>query len=138
MGALNLQERGVLSCEEQSGDDGADYLYGSYYDDILSGAAGDDHVYGWADSDSLYGGTEDDDIFGGGGGDYMSGGSGADSLYGEDSDDQLYGDAGCDPVLNGGPGSDTCYCAASNPPGGYWLSCESPGSEAAAFCGSCP
>lgn len=56
------------------GDGGADYIYGSTYDDVLEGdygndvivaGGGDDILKGWEDDDTLLGGLGDDDCYGG-------------------------------------------------------------------------
>ncbi len=75
---------------------GAEWVYGSAFDDVLTGDAG---------ANTLAGGSAGNDI--------LDGGAGNDSLLGQDGADNLRGGAGAD-TLDGGAGSDWANYSGSS------------------------
>lgn len=63
-----------------SGNDAANYIYGSVGSDQILGLGGDDRLYGRAGDDSIDGGEGNDLIDGGGGSDILTGGLGDDTF----------------------------------------------------------
>ena len=112
---------------EWTGDDDAEYIFGTSWLDILKGGGGNDLLYGFEADDVLEGGYGDDKLFGDGGDDVLyadleanlgtssgmefeknllSGGTGNDRMYGSYGTDILFGGPGHD-LLYGGYGADT-------------------------------
>ena len=91
------------------GGPGLDVLYGGDGDDRLGGNGGPDIVYGEAGNDVLWGGEGDDHLRGGEGNDQLFGEAGIDRLYGENGNDRLDTGADCDSgeIAYGGNGWDT-------------------------------
>ena len=87
------------------GDDTAESLTGTEFDDALFGMGGDDTLSGLAGADTMNGGTGNDRLHGGTGNDDLDGGDGTDTLIGAAGDDWLTG-SGADAMF-GGAGNDT-------------------------------
>lgn len=108
------------------GNDAANHLISSVYDDVIMGEGGSDRIegrdgadtiYGGAGKDKIYGGNDQDQIYGGSGRDKLEGGANKDRLDGGDGSDILKGGRGSDKLiggngndnLNGGKGNDGLY-----------------------------
>src|SRR5262249_9144971 len=94
-----------------AGDNGANLIVGTAFDDQLYGLGGADHIFGGSGEDSIHGGRGNDiingnagqdRIFGGSGGDTINGGGSGDSLHGDSGNDLLHGNGGPDRILGGG------------------------------------
>ena len=118
------------------GDDDNEFLFGTYWNDILRGENGDDALYGFEGDDKLYGGLGDDRLFGDAGNDiiyayssnrddgsktwhnFLSGGSGNDRLFGDESEDTMFGGSGHDYLSGsaeeGSNSSDVMYGEGGN------------------------
>ncbi len=101
---------------------GADVVYGTDGDDILSGFSdldildgrgGNDIIMGGSDKDRLYGGDGNDVIMGGSNDDYIEGNNGDDILNGGSGNDLIYGGSGNDRI-NAGQGDDIVFGEAGN------------------------
>jgi Ca2+-binding RTX toxin-like protein len=115
----------LISIENVITGSGADYVYGSAGDNVITTNAGNDAVYaglgadtvstgagqdyveGSGGADIIDAGSEDDKIFGGADNDILTGGDGNDKLYGDDGADQLFGGDGIDKLFI--DSSDTAY-----------------------------
>ncbi len=89
-----------------NGFDGADYIIGSSFNDLLNGNDDEDTLIGGPGADSLVGGNMADHIDGGAGADTVDAGDGNDAVFGGDGADSLVGGSGRD-ILDGGAGNDT-------------------------------
>jgi Ca2+-binding RTX toxin-like protein len=97
------------------GDDGDQFIFGTFLsdniqalggDDFISANVGNDTVRGGNGFDMVYGDDGDDILFGGAQNDYVNGGAGHDRLYGDSGRGTVKGsDLGSD-RLNGGDGHD--------------------------------
>ena len=108
----------IAATDEIVGDDGRDFLSGSYGDDIIIGGdlllkdhqkprlTGRDVLLGGVGSDIIIGDDGDDAIFGFGESDFMAGRGGNDTIYGYSGNDLLDGGEGID-ECKGGTGEDT-------------------------------
>ncbi|WP_146585251.1 nidogen-like domain-containing protein [Puniceibacterium confluentis] len=92
--------------ETFTGDEDANTLTGTIYDDLLQGLGGNDSIRGNRGNDTLEGGTGDDTLRGERGDDSIDGGAGADSIDGGDDNDSVNAGTGDDSVV-GGSGNDT-------------------------------
>ncbi|KMK65711.1 nidogen-like domain-containing protein [Puniceibacterium sp. IMCC21224] len=90
----------------ETGDDDANALDGTIFDDSLVGLGGNDTIRGNRGQDTLLGGNGDDSILGERGNDLIDGGSGLDTLDGGDGDDSIDGGTG-DDLMWGRIGNDT-------------------------------
>jgi Ca2+-binding RTX toxin-like protein len=96
--------------ENARGGNGADEIWGSYYENILygdtraNGVGGNDKIYGDYGNDAIYGGGGDDIIEGGSDSDNIFGGAGNDKISGEGT--TAYAQSAAD-TLEGGAGADT-------------------------------
>ena len=88
-----------------NGDNNADFLLGSPFDDVIKTFGGDDHINAGAGNDEVHAGSGNDNVFGNQGNDTIFGGSGNDTLRGAIGDDELFGGKGND-ILDGGAGRD--------------------------------
>lgn len=105
---------------------GNDTLYGLGGSDLMSGGSGNDKVDGGTGDDDVYGASGNDRIAGGSGFDYLNGGTGNDKLLGGTGNDALVGGAGVDMFqFNFGDGRDIIYDFAS---GTDWLDLRGTGS----------
>ncbi len=100
---------------------GADYIYGNRYSDIIKSGRGDDIIYGYSGNDKLYGESGNDTLNGGLGNDTLNGGTGSDTMLGGAGNDIYYVDHVNDRVYettstssssNAG-GTDTVYSSKS-------------------------
>lgn len=89
-----------------SGDDNANVIVGTVYNDIIRGRGGNDTIYSGAGDDFILAGIDNDAVYGGYGVDWLDGEDGNDNLFGGEGDDQLYGGDDSD-FLDGGAGNDT-------------------------------
>lgn len=87
------------------GDNSAETLTGTAFDDYLSGGGGDDKLLGLAGNDKVFGGSGNDILRSGAGKDALNGGIGRDKVEGGSGNDVLKGGGGAD-VLKGGGGKD--------------------------------
>ena len=104
------------------GDERADFLLGSPFDDKIVGLSGedtitssdgDDYLFGGSDRDFLLGGGGKDRVKGGLGDDMISGGGGGDLLFGGPGNDRIFGSKGSDVIL-GGRGADSIFCGVDS------------------------
>ena len=86
--ALNVDARAVANGLEIVGNDGANWIQGTAFEDRILGGAGNDQ------------------LFGGNGNDWLIGGVGDDELYGEGGDDLIADNDGGSDILDGGAGND--------------------------------
>jgi Ca2+-binding RTX toxin-like protein len=56
---------------------GADFIYGNSYSDIIKAGAGNDQVFGYGGADTLNGEAGSDTLYGGADNDFLDGGTGA-------------------------------------------------------------
>ncbi|MBE9043183.1 hypothetical protein IQ255_01955 [Pleurocapsales cyanobacterium LEGE 10410] len=100
--------------DSQIGNLGADFVYGTLWDDTWFGtreddrfyaSLGDDVIFAKNGNDLLLAGYGDDLVFGGNGDDTLEGGYGNDTLNASNGDDLLEGGTG-DDLLNGSNGDD--------------------------------
>lgn len=96
---------------------GSQTFEGGPGNDVVFGERGNDRLFGGEGDDQLFGGIGDDLLDGGAGNDRVSGGFGADSVEGGSGNDYVRGDATADPLLSGGPGSDTVSFSTGVTPG---------------------
>lgn len=95
------------------GGKGDDQLYGDDGNDRLEGGYGNDLLHGGLGNDDLRGSWDNDELYGDSGNDHMEGYRGNDRLYGGSGDDVMLGGEGAD-TLQGGSGNDHLYgCLAS-------------------------
>jgi Ca2+-binding RTX toxin-like protein len=95
------------------GNDGNDWLQGSFDPDTIYGLSGDDVVLGDRGNDLLFGNQGNDVLYGNQGNDTVHGGKDNDVLYGEQGDDLLSGNLG-DDLVYGGLGNDVIYGGKGN------------------------
>ncbi|WP_338830760.1 calcium-binding protein [Bradyrhizobium sp. 27S5] len=102
---LGYSVRGYAD-DTMNGTAGADSLYGTTLNDLISSGAGNDIIVAGAGFDTVDGGDGNDYVYAGADADVLSGGNGNDVLLGEDGDDAIYGGTGFN-YLFGGSGNDT-------------------------------
>ncbi len=114
--ATNVAGRREFTCII-NGDDAANEILGTPFDDLIRGFGGDDFIQSFAGKDRIRAGSgrdrvlagaDRDRIFGGSGRDRLRGNSGRDRIRGESGNDRLFGGSGND-RLNGGRGRDRIY-----------------------------
>lgn len=96
-----------------NGDNSAEDLIGTAFDDHLSGRGGNDKMLGLAGDDQLYGDGGNDKLRGGAGQDKLDGGVGRDKVEGGSGNDVLKGGAGVD-IVKGGGGKDKIFGGGGN------------------------
>lgn len=89
-----------------NGNDAANRLVGTYFDDEIHGLGGNDTLLGGFGDDDLYGGIGNDQLNGGDQDDRLDGGAGNDILDGGNGNDYFIGGSGSD-LMRGGAGNDT-------------------------------
>lgn len=95
------------------GDNSAETLTGTAFDDYLSGGGGNDKLLGLAGNDKVFGGDGNDILRSGAGKDALNGGIGRDRLEGGSGNDVLKGGGGAD-VVKGGGGRDKVFGGGGN------------------------
>ena len=90
----------------RNGNNGSNFLFGTFGSDVINGRGGNDFLFGWFGNDILRGGNGNDWLFGGFGSDRLYGGNGNDVGFGGSGNDRLVGGRGSDTMF-GGSGNDT-------------------------------